>query len=173
MIAILAALDLGMALYLLWPGSTSSASLREKERSLETQVTATKKGSISLAGFDERLKLSRGQIGEVYRDRVARRWSDISVELEKLATENGIAKPGVSYTAKDAGLPDLQQVVIETSVSGDYAKVVKFINALERDKFLFVIEQVDLSSKQNGSAQQQLGFVELRIKILTYLKEAA
>ena len=52
---------------------------------------------------------------------------------------------------------------MEESLSGDYAPVVRFINGLERDKMLFLIEGIALSGQQNG-------VVSLRMRLATYLR---
>jgi hypothetical protein len=61
----------------------------------------------------------------------------------------------------------VQRVEIDTTVSGDYAKVARFINALEQEKLFFVIRQITLNSAQES------GTVTLQIKFGTFLKEAA
>jgi hypothetical protein len=45
-------------------------------------------------------------------------------------------------------------------------KLAHFINALERDKLLFVINQITLSAPSGG-------VVQLQMKFQTFLKEAA
>jgi hypothetical protein len=61
-------------------------------------------------------------------------------------------------------LPDVQRINIDTTVSGEYAKVAKFINAMEQDKFVFIIDQISLTSQESG-------IVSLQIKFQTFLKE--
>jgi hypothetical protein len=63
-------------------------------------------------------------------------------------------------------LPDVQRVSIETTVNGEYAKVARFINAMEQDKFVFIIDQIALNSQEGG-------VVSLQIKAETFLKENA
>jgi hypothetical protein len=63
-------------------------------------------------------------------------------------------------------LPNLERVNIETAVAGDYLKIAHFINALERDKLLFIIDQIALSAPPGG-------LVQLQIKFETFMKEAA
>jgi type IV pilus assembly protein PilO len=52
---------------------------------------------------------------------------------------------------------------VAASFSGDYLPLVRFINALERDKLFFIVDGVDLGSEQNG-------IVALQIKVETYLR---
>jgi hypothetical protein len=64
-------------------------------------------------------------------------------------------------------LPDIQRLQVETTVTGDYAKVARFINSLEQTKTFFVIRQITLNGTQEG------GGVNLQIKFDTFLKQSA
>ncbi len=70
---------------------------------------------------------------------------------------------GVKYAVKDAPIDGLQRVEIEANFSGDYLQLVRFINALERNKLFFLVNGVQLGSEQNG-------VVALQIKVETYLR---
>jgi hypothetical protein len=59
----------------------------------------------------------------------------------------------------------VQRVKIETTVTGEYAKVAGFINAMEQDKFVFIIDQISLTGQEGG-------VVSLQIKAETFLKES-
>jgi hypothetical protein len=59
---------------------------------------------------------------------------------------------------------DVQHIDIDTTVTGEYAKVAKFINAMEQDKFVFIIDQISLTSQESG-------VISLQIKFETFLKE--
>jgi hypothetical protein len=56
-------------------------------------------------------------------------------------------------------------VKADITLSGDYAKIAHFINALERDKLVFNVTQIVLNGQQGG------GSVDLQIKVDTFLKE--
>ena len=58
----------------------------------------------------------------------------------------------------------MQRIDIDTTVTGEYAKVAKFINAMEQDKFVFIIDQISLTSQESG-------VISLQIKFETFLKE--
>ena len=60
----------------------------------------------------------------------------------------------------------MQRIEVDTTVTSDYAKVARFINALEQDKLLFVINQITLNGQEGGQ-------VSLQIKFETFLKGAA
>jgi hypothetical protein len=83
----------------------------------------------------------------------------------------GVTTTGVRYgqdrnsSNEKNELPDVQRVNIETTVTGEYAKVARFINAMEQDKIVFIIDQIALSSQESG-------VVSLQLKLETFLKES-
>lgn len=163
--AVLGVICIALILYLSWPGSSRSSQLNE-EKELKTQLDLKQLGAAPLHGIEKKLSDSREQINELYKDRVANRWSVISERVQKIAQETGVAAQNIRYSADKTGLPDLQRVKIETTVSGDYSKIPRFINALERDKMLFLITQLSLNAQEGG-------VVQVQIKFDTFLKETA
>ncbi len=69
----------------------------------------------------------------------------------------------VKYAPKDAGVEGLERMEIEADVSGDYVQLVRFINALERNRLFFIVNDLELGNEQNG-------VVKLQIKVETYLR---
>jgi Tfp pilus assembly protein PilO len=167
-LAILAVIDAAFLVYLLWPGSSSSGrhareqALTQQERSLTREVGPLK-------NIDQELVKTRTDIDTFYGDRVPERWSEISAELDKLTHDAGVIPQSIHYTTNKSDKDDLQgvqRVGIETSVTGEYGKVARFINSLEQDKLMFIIEQVTLTGQEGGA-------VTLQIKFQTFLKEAS
>ena len=166
-LAILAVVDLAFLVYILWPGSSSSGrhareqALSQQERSLTHEVGPLK-------NIDQELLKTRSEINTFYNDRVPDHWSVISAELDKLTRDANVVPQSIHYTNKPDkdDLQTVQRVEIETSVTGEYGKVARFINSLEQDKLMFIIEQVTLSGQEGGA-------VTLQIKFQTFLKEAA
>jgi Tfp pilus assembly protein PilO len=98
------------------------------------------------------------------QERVASRFSDVTGRLFKLAQENGVSAQHIQYETESAGVPGIERIKIGTAISGDYAKLAQFINAVEKEKQIYVIRQISIN-------EQQAGQVELQIKFDTYLKE--
>lgn len=163
-LVVLAALDTVLVAYLLWPGP-SNASRRKEEQALQAELAGKTREEAPLQGMDKKLLQTRADIEKLYGGRLPSRYSEISEQLDKLARDNGVSKGAIVYKAGDAGIADLQLVDIETTISGDYAKIARFINAMERDRLIFVVRQIALSG--------QTGTVQLQIKFQTFLKEAA
>lgn len=172
-LSVLGAVNLLLIVYLLLPGSSPSAraaqeeSLRQQKKALTNEVTP-------LIGIDKKLAQTRLDVKKFYEQKVPSQFSEISQHLEKLMNDTGVtAKGGIHYTQehntsndKDKiELPDVQQIGVETTVTGEYSKVAKFINAMEQDRFVFIINQIALSSQESG-------VVSLQIKFETFLKES-
>ena len=114
-------------------------------------------------GLDKKIPRAKQQIDEFYQQRFPAEESSISDNLGRLAAETGVRVTGEKYQVKDAQIEGLQPVEIAASCSGDYLQLVRFINALERNKLFFLVNGVELGSETNG-------IVSLQIKIQTYLR---
>jgi len=113
--------------------------------------------------MDKKIPVAQRQIADFYHDRFPAEDSSISADLGKVASETGAAMSQERYTHKDSDIEGLQRVEVEADVSGDYLQLVRFINALERNRLFFIVNSLDLGSDQNGT-------VKLRIKVETYLR---
>jgi len=69
----------------------------------------------------------------------------------------------IKYQEKDTAVDGLEQVQIDAQLSGDYLQLVRFINALERERLFFIVDGIQLAGEQSGT-------VRLQIKLETYLR---
>ncbi|HEU4416937.1 MAG TPA: GspMb/PilO family protein [Candidatus Angelobacter sp.] len=172
-LAILGILDLVLIGYLLLPGSSASA-MADRESSLRNQADAMEREMRPLRGIAAKLDGTRVDVKKFYEQNVPSQFSQISQHLEKLMQENGVTTTqGIHYVEEKsteredkADLPDIRRFAIDTTVTGEYAKVARFINALEQDKLVFIIDQISLSSAEGGA-------VTLQIKCDTFLRQAS
>jgi type IV pilus assembly protein PilO len=114
-------------------------------------------------GLDKKLPRAKEEIDSFYAQRFPAEESDISDNLGRLASETGVRVSGVKYKVDDAPIEGLQRIEIAATFSGDYLQLVRFINALERNKLFFLIDGVNLGGTDNG-------VVGLQIKLETYLR---
>ncbi len=164
-LAVLLAINLALAAYLLWPGRPDVGQQLIQENNLHQELKKIIHDVEPLEGMDAKLIKTRADVKRFYEQHVPSRWSEVSEEINKLAKANGLPPLPVRYTAEETQLPDLQRVKIDIGAPADYAKIARFINAMERDKLIFVITEIVLTGQQSGSA------VDLRIKVETFLKE--
>jgi type IV pilus assembly protein PilO len=159
----LACIDAAALVVLLSPAGRSRA---DEIRNLEAQLRTKTRQVQPLRGLDKKVVEAKQQIAEFYRDRLPAEYSQIDEELGKLATENGTKLTQAKYHKEELESGGLRPVTIEAALSGDYLHVVKFINALERDKLLFMVNSIALGDSQAGT-------VKLQLKLQTYLKSGA
>jgi len=161
--AVLLALDLAAGIFLLSPLGRSRRAHQEDYDHLRVSLKTKMSESLPLRGMDKKLVQAETDLAGFYRDRFPAHASAIPQELGTLAGSNGVRLTEVRYTSEAAGQAGLQRVSMDATLAGDYRQVAKFINALERDRMFFVIDEVTLN-------QQQGGFVRLQLKLQTYLK---
>jgi type IV pilus assembly protein PilO len=114
-------------------------------------------------GLDKKIPRAKHEIDEFYQERFPAQESEISANLGLVAAQSGVRLSGVRYSVKDAPIEGLERVEIAANLSGDYLQLVRFINALERNKLFFLVNGVELGSAQNG-------IVGLQLRIETYLR---
>lgn len=169
-VAVLGIVNLILIAYLLWPGSSPSAKLA-KEQTLQQQQATLKKDVAPLEGIEGKLAQTRVDVKNFYAQKVPSEFSQISQQLEKIVQDTGVSTQGGIRYSQDRGhdekndLPDVQKVSVEATVTGEYSKVARFINALEQDKYMFIINQITVNGAEGGSV------VSLQIKFETFLKQ--
>jgi type IV pilus assembly protein PilO len=139
--------------------SVREAEYAEARRELQIKM----RDAVPLRGMDKKLDLARQEIAAFYRDRFPAQYSAVSSELGKVAGATGVRISQIAYDPKPAEVPNLQQVTINANLDGDYLQVVKFINALERDRMFFMVADLTLAHEQGG-------MVRLQVKLQTYLR---
>ena len=93
-------------------------------------------------------------------------FATIMEEVDKIANSTGVRKGSVAYTPTEMkDHPGLETVEIDTSVDGDYSKMVRFINQLEQSKLFLIVDSL-------GVASSQVKGVRLSVKLVTYFKVA-
>jgi type IV pilus assembly protein PilO len=119
-----------------------------------------------LNGLDKKIVIASQQIDRFYDHRLPGVDSAISENLSKLASDTGVQIAQIKYKFDDPQSVGVRPVEVETTLSGDYLQLVKFINSLERDELFFVVDSVDLGGEQTST-------VRLRLKLRTFLRTGA
>jgi type IV pilus assembly protein PilO len=139
-----------------------SADQRQQELQ-QSWLQLKSRESAPWRGLDKKIPLAQRQIEDFYQDRFPAEDSSIAADLGKLASQTGVRMSAERYTHKDSDVEGLQRVEIEADLSGNYLQLVRFINALERNRLFFIVDSLELGSEQNG-------VVKLQIKVETYLR---
>jgi len=135
-------------------------------RTLEAQLQGKTKQVLPLRGLDKKVLEAKQEIADFYQERLPGEYSQIYDELGNLATANGAKLTQAKYHKEESEAIGLRPISIDAVLSGDYVHVVRFINALERDKLLFIVNSIQLGDAQGGT-------VKLQLKMQTYLKGGA
>lgn len=169
-LSVLLVLDIGAVALLLSPIGRSRTARQDEYSEVRKQLEAKRRDTLPTRDMDKKLATSREQIGSFYKDRITDRYSDISDQLGKLAAENHVQIAAIRYLPADPAkgeiTPGTTRVAIDATLAGDYVNEMKFINALERSKLLFVVNSVNLAEAQGGN-------VHLQVKFETYLRTGA
>jgi type IV pilus assembly protein PilO len=115
-----------------------------------------------MQGLDHKLAKATADADKFYADRLPDTYSSIAAELGTLQRQTGVVQSRITYSPKAVG-GGLTEVLMESSLSGDYPALMRYINDMERDKLFFVIRGVQLNGQQGGQ-------VNLRLRSDTYLR---
>ena len=119
-----------------------------------------------LADSDKKVVEAKEEIAGFYKQRLPSQYSAISAEVGKLANANGIKIAQAKFHPEETDLGALRPVTIDALLAGDYVHLMKFINAIERDPLLFIVDSIQLGDAQGGN-------VKLQLKMQTYLQSGA
>ena len=161
--AIMLGIDVVAVAILISPLIGSTSSRRQELNALWTELQTKTRQVEPLKNLPQKVVIARQQIGDFYKKRFPAQQSEMVAELGKLATADGVALSQVHYKSEDVGTGQLEPIEMEADLSGNYTALAKFINALERDEMIFIINSVKLGGEQNGP-------IKLNVKIETYLK---
>lgn len=160
-------LDLYLLAHLLFAWQALSASGPEAMAQQRTLLRASQIAGRPLEGIDAKLLTSTVQANAFYSNRLPYAYSQVLTELGALTTHANVRLGRVqySYAPELSGSYALTEVRMDASVSGDYRPVIGLINGLERDRMFFVITGITLTGQQTGQ-------VNLRLRLMTYLRPA-
>lgn len=162
---VLAVICVAAGAVLLSPLAARSRRMADEKR-VHDQLQRVMHEAIPLQNIDEKIKTAQQQVSAFYSNRLPARDSDIVAELSALAQQSSVKLGNARYlTPTDTDLPNLSRLEMDISLVGSYTNVVKFINALERDKVFFILDRVNLSEQQGGN-------VRLELHLETYLRQA-
>jgi hypothetical protein len=127
--------------------------------------------ALPLQGMDQKISTARQQQKEFSEQRVADHYSTVSEQISSLGKEAGVIVSNVHYDRLEQGKTreapaGYEKVGITITVQGTYEQELRFINAVERQKMMLIIDAVGFS----GSEGKQLS---VSVHLSTYLRSAA
>lgn len=120
-----------------------------------------------LNGLPQRVQQSDADAQKFYDARIAPNYSTVVEQLDGTSVKDQVRLTRDEYAqAQAAG--GLTEVQIDAGLSGQYTDLMHFINDLERDK-----DHVFFTIKNIAFTGQQGGMVNLRLRLITYLRPGA
>ena len=163
---VLAAIAILGALYLMAPAGSSSEQTEKELLVAQNEFRGENVIVAPLRALPEKLIKAKADISQFYTDRLPARSSIISTEIGRLAKENDVDLESVKYSVSEAEIAGLQLVEVDAAVSGEYKQVAEFINAVERNKVFFLVDELTLADEKTS------GRVKLDLKLESYLRPA-
>ncbi|MGD0965632.1 MAG: GspMb/PilO family protein [Candidatus Acidiferrales bacterium] len=159
-LALLLLADGALAGYLWQLSQQGPEEIRAERNRLETQARLFKAD----VARGEKIRASLPQVkgncdafyNESFLDRITG-YSDIETDLDSIATKAGVKTSGFSFKQKDVKERGVTEISIETSVEADYPAVIQFINGLERSKYFYLLDDLQLGSASTGGIRLQIG----------------
>jgi Tfp pilus assembly protein PilO len=100
----------------------------------------------------------------------SRGYSSLASEIGSVATKAGVKVDEVHFHQKEVPTRGLSEVEIESTVSGDYANVVRFLNGLQRSQNVYAVESLALAP--GDTAQNPSGAIRVNLHMKTYFRIA-
>ncbi len=165
-LAALVGVDVIAVIVLLSPLVGSSESRRQELNQLWGELKIKTQQVEPLANLPEKVVTANRQIDDFYKKRFPAQDSQIATQFGKLAASSDVTIEEAKYKLGDSTIGRLQPVEVEADLAGNYVSLARFINALERDDMLFIINSVTLAGEQKGP-------IKLKMRVETYLKVGA
>jgi len=159
--------DIAAAIVLLSPIGRSPAERKDEHQKLRVERMQKDAEARPMRDMDKKIAASRESINDFYSNRLPATYSEISESLGKTAAENHVTLASVKYEQKPTGIAGLTNIPMTLSLTGDYVSLMRFINALERDKKFFVLDKVVIG---DTGANNQL---RVDVQLETFLRNPA
>jgi hypothetical protein len=158
--------DLALA-FVLWQASREGVDrMRAQRIRLETQAKLLKAD----VARGDKIRASLPTVGKdcdaFYHDAFLDSntgYSDIESDLGNIAVKSGLRVGGLTLNQKEVKGRGVTLITISESVDGDYPAIIKFINGLERSKYFYLLNNLQLDTSN-------LGGIRLRLELRTYFR---
>jgi len=149
-------IDIAAVAFLFSPWGRSPEQREDEYTRARAEKQQKMRDTQPLTGMPEKLRRAEKDSDVLLRSRLPEQSSQISNELGKLAAANHVKLEQAAYETKDTELPGIERLQVKAGLSADYLNLVKFINALEREKMLMVIDSLKLNEQQGGTVKVEM-----------------
>ncbi len=168
-VGVLLLLDVAAIALLVSPAGRSSSQRQKRYEQLRLDKIEKTKATAPAQGMDQKIAAAREQEAAFNKERLAERYSAMSEQLSHIATEAGVGVTDVKYDEhpeKGAAALGYDSIGITIQVHGSYAQDMLFINAVERQKMLLVIDAVSFGGMHGDE-------LTVSVHLSTFMRSAA
>jgi Type II secretion system (T2SS), protein M subtype b len=167
-VAVLLLLDLAAIGVLVSPFGRSRGARQQRFEQLRLEKIVKTRDASATQGMAEKIATAREQEAAFNRDHLTSRYSTMSEQLSSIAQDAGVKVSDVKYAehAEKNAPQGYDSVRITMRVHGSYTQDMRFINAVERQKMLLLIDAVEFSGMQGDQ-------LTVLVHLTTYLRSAA
>jgi hypothetical protein len=159
-LGVLLVADAGLGIFLWQTARQGPEGMRVQRARLATESRLLKAD----IARGERIRASLPQVGkdcdsfyrESFLDPVTG-YSDIETDLDSIASKAGVKTTGFGFKQREVKDRGVTEISISTSVNADYPAIIEFINGLERSKYFYLLDEVQMTSVEAGGIQLQIG----------------
>src|ERR1700690_3432331 len=77
-------------------------------------------------------------------------YSLLSQEMDEAARETNLVIGGTTFHQKDVAGRNLTELEVDSTVTGDYVGIVRFLNRLQRSKNVYIVDSLGVDSQAQG-----------------------
>jgi Tfp pilus assembly protein PilO len=167
-VGVLLLLSLGAIGLLVSPvGRSRGAREQEYERLRMEKIEKTRTAA-PVQGMDKKIEAAREEETQFNRERLVQHYSVMSEQLSRIASEAGVNVSTVKYDEHtDKSIPlGFDAILITIQLQGSYAQDMRFINAVERQKMMLLIDAITFGGIKGDT-------LTVSVHMSTFLRSAA
>jgi len=93
---------------------------------------------------------------------------ELLINLEALASENGLIFSGVNFKPEDLKAPGIKTLIMEIKVKGSYPAFQNYLKGMEKSLRLFDVTSISFNGIAPGQVNVNLNNLEFNLSVNTY-----
>jgi Tfp pilus assembly protein PilO len=167
-VGVLLLVDVAAIGLLISPAGRSRGARQQEYEQLRVEKIAKLQAATPSQGMEQKIVAAREQEEQFDSERMVHRYSAMSEQLSHIAKEAGVGVSDVKYDErleKDAPA-GYDSIGITVKVHGSYDQDMRFVNEVERQKMLLLIDAVTFEGMKGDE-------LTVSVHLSTYLRSAA
>jgi len=153
-VGVLLLVDVAAGILMLSPAGRSRGAREKEFEQLRVEKLEKTMAVAPVRGMDQKIETAREQETKFNEERLTNRYSMMSEQIAHIAKEAGVNVASVKYDQNKANKTTpagYDEVGITVQIRGTYGQDIRFINAVEREKFMLLIDGVSFGGMQGDN----------------------